>query len=274
MSQLLEGKVAIVTGAGRGIGRATAELLAAHGARVVLADIDAQPGEETAEAVRAAGGEAITLTGDVTDQAFPGRLLQDTLGKFGTLDVIVNNAGYTWDGTIHKMSDAQWQAMLEIHLTVPFRIIRAASAYLRETAKKEAAEQGSAQPRKIINISSTSGTRGSAGQANYAAGKAGVLGLTKALAREWGRFNIQVNAVAFGWIDTRLTREKEKGVKIRRGAAEIAIGVPAAQLEISKTLVPLGRPGTPQEAAGAILFLASPLSDYVSGQVLEVAGGI
>jgi 3-oxoacyl-[acyl-carrier protein] reductase len=144
----------------------------------------------------------------------------------------------------------------------------------RETAKKEAAEQGSAQPRKIINISSTSGTRGSAGQANYAAGKAGVLGLTKALAREWGRFNIQVNAVAFGWIDTRLTREKEKGVKIRRGAAEIAIGVPAAQLEISKTLVPLGRPGTPQEAAGAILFLASPLSDYVSGQVLEVAGGI
>lgn len=130
MSQLLEGKVAIVTGAGRGIGRATAELLAAHGARVVLAYIDAQPGEETAEAVRAAGGEAITLTGDVTDPAFPGRLLQDTLGKFGTLDVIVNNAGYTWDGTIHKMSDAQWQAMLEIHLTVPFRIIRAASAYL------------------------------------------------------------------------------------------------------------------------------------------------
>ncbi|MCZ6905405.1 MAG: SDR family oxidoreductase, partial [Acidobacteria bacterium] len=134
--------------------------------------------------------------------------------------------------------------------------------------------RGSAQARKIVNISSTSGTRGNAGQANYAAGKAGVVGLTKTLAREWGRFNIQVNAVAFGWIDTRLTRDKEKGVKIRRGEAEIALGVPAAQREISKTLVPLGRPGTPQEAAGAVLFFASPLSDYISGQVLEVTGGL
>lgn len=274
MIRLLEGKVAIVTGSGRGIGRATAELMAAHGARVVLADIDAKPLEEAAEAVRAAGGEAITLQGDATDPAFPGRLVENTLGKFGTLDVIVNNAGYTWDGTIHKMSDAQWQAMLEIHLTVPFRLIRAASAYLRETAKKEAVEQGRAQARKIVNISSTSGTRGNAGQANYAAGKAGVVGLTKTLAREWGRFNIQVNAVAFGWIDTRLTRDKEKGVKIRRGETEIALGVPAAQREISKTLVPLGRPGTPQEAAGAILFFTSPLSDYISGQVLEVTGGL
>ena len=152
MSGLLEGKVAVVTGSGRGIGRATIELMAAHGARVVLADIDAKPLEEAAEAVRAAGGEAITLQGDATDPAFPGRLVEDTLGKFGTLDVIVNNAGYTWDGTIHKMSDAQWQAMLEIHLTVPFRLIRAASAYLRETAKKEAAERGSVQARKIVNL--------------------------------------------------------------------------------------------------------------------------
>ncbi len=273
MNRLLAGKVALITGAGRGIGRATAELFAAHGARVVLSDLDAQPVEEAAAAVRAAGTEAVALCGDVTDAAFPERIMQATLQKFGGLDILINNAGYTWDGTVHKMTDPQWQAMLDVHLTAPFRMIRAAASYLRETAKSEQSAHGRAKPRKIVNISSTSGTRGNAGQANYAAGKAGVVGLSRSLAREWGRFNVQVNAVAFGWIDTRLTQEKEKGVKTRRGQSDVALGVPAEMREVLRTLIPLGRLGTPQEAAGAILFFASPLSDFVSGQVLEVAGG-
>jgi 3-oxoacyl-[acyl-carrier protein] reductase len=171
------------------------------------------------------------------------------------------------------MTDEQWQAMLDVHLTAPFRIIRAAAPLLRESAKREIAEQGAARPRKIVNVSSTSGTRGNFGQANYAAAKAGIVGLTKALAREWGPFNIQVNCVAFGLIDTRLTRVKESGEKIRRGVQSIDLGIPAAMRDASLKLIPMGRPGTSEEAAGAILFLASPLSNYVSGQVLEVTGG-
>ncbi len=272
--KLLEGKVAVVTGSGRGIGRATAELMAAHGARVVITDIDPEPLKETAAAIQAAGSEALSLPGDVTAPEFPDKLVQGALEKFGALDILVNNAGYTWDGTIHKMSDEQWQAILDVHLGAPFRIIRAAAPHFRETAKREKAEQGGALARKIINISSTSGTRGNAGQANYAAAKAGVVGLTKTLAREWGQFNIQVNAVAFGWIETRLADEKEKDVKIKRGDAEIKLGIPAERRELLKNFIPMGRAGTPQEAAGAILFFASPLSDYVSGQVLEVTGGL
>ena len=188
--------------------------------------------------------------------------------------MIVNNAGYTWDGTAHKMSDEQWQAMLDVHLTAPFRIIRAASNYLRETAKREKEETGRAQSRKIVNVSSTTGTRGNAGQANYAAGKAGVVGLTKTLAKEWGQFNIQVNAVAFGFIETRLTQAKEAGGRVTREAADISLGIPQANREVAFKLIPAGRGGTPEEAAGAVLFFASPLSDYVSGQVLEVTGGL
>ncbi len=274
MNRLLEGKIAVITGSGRGIGRATAELFCAHGARVVMTDIDAQPLGEAAAGIRAAGGEVLAVEGDVTAPQFPERLVNATLEKFGGLDILVNNAGYTWDGTLHKMTDQQWQAVLDVHLTGPFRILRAAAAFLRETAKKEQADAGRARPRKIVNISSTSGTRGNAGQANYAAAKAGVVGLTKTLAREWGQFNIQANAVAFGWIETRLTQEKEKDLKIKRENVEIALGIPAERRELMSKLIPLGRPGTPQEAAGAVLFFASPLSDFVSGQVLEVTGGL
>jgi 3-oxoacyl-[acyl-carrier protein] reductase len=274
MDGLLQGKVAIITGSGRGIGRAAAELFASHGARVVVSDIDSGPAEEAVAAIRAAGSEAICVPGDVTDRAFPALIVNAAIEHFGGLDIIVNNAGYTWDGVIHKMTDEQWEAILAVHLTAPFRIIRAAAPYLRETAKQELAAHGQARARKIVNISSTSGTRGNAGQANYSSGKAGVIGLTKTLAREWGQFNIQVNAVAFGRIETRLTQPKERGEKIRREEAEIAIGIPAERLEHTTLLIPLGRAGTPQEGAGAILFFASPLSDYVSGQVLEVAGGL
>jgi 3-oxoacyl-[acyl-carrier protein] reductase len=274
VGKLLEGKTAIITGSGRGIGRAAAELFAAHGASVVISDIDPEPAEQVAQAIKTAGGAAISVAGDVTDPSFPERLVNAAIQQLGGLDIIVNNAGYTWDAVIHKMTDEQWDAILACHLTAPFRIIRAASGYLRDSAKREKETSGSARPRKIINISSTSGTRGNSGQANYSSVKAGVIGLTKTLAKEWGQFNIQVNAVAFGRIDTRLTQAKEKGETIHRADKDIAIGIPAARLDATTPLIPMGRPGTPEEAAGAIFFFASPFSNYVSGQVLEVTGGL
>jgi 3-oxoacyl-[acyl-carrier protein] reductase len=274
MAGLLEGKTAIITGSGRGIGRAAAELFARHGAQVVVSDIDPEPAQQAVEAILAAGGHAISVPGDATDKAFPDRIVNAAIEKFGGLDIIVNNAGYTWDAVIHKMTDEQWEAILAVHLTAPFRIIRAASTFMRESAKREWTESGQARARKIVNISSTSGTRGNAGQANYSSGKAGVIGLTRTLAKEWGQFNIQVNAVAFGRIDTRLTQAKEKGETIHRGDAEVAIGIPQERLDRTAALSPMGRGGTPEEAAGAIFFFASPFSDYVSGQVLEVTGGL
>ncbi|HEV2232674.1 MAG TPA: SDR family NAD(P)-dependent oxidoreductase [Terriglobia bacterium] len=273
MPNWLDGKTAVVTGAGRGIGRATAQLLAAEGARLMVTDLDEEPLAYTASSIRAAGGTTHALVSDVTAPGFPSQLLDATLKQFGGLDILVNNAGFTWDGTIHKMTDEQWHSMLNVHLTAPFQIIRAAAPYFRETAKREIAERGAASPRKIVNVSSTSGTRGNFGQANYAAAKAGIIGLTKSLAREWGALNIQVNCVAFGFIDTRLTQNKETGERVQRGETGVALGIPAAMRDATFKLIPLGRPGTPREAAGAILFLASPLSDYVSGQVLEVTGG-
>jgi 3-oxoacyl-[acyl-carrier protein] reductase len=272
-SAWLEGKVALVTGAGRGIGRAAARLLSTEGARIVAADLDEESLAETVALISRSGGKARSVAGDVTAPEFAKALVDGALDSFGGIDILVNAAGFTWDGTLHKMSDEQWQAMLDVHLTAPFRIIRAASPYLRETAKREIAERGRARARKIVNISSTSGTRGNFGQANYAAAKAGVIGLTRTLAREWGHLNIQANGVAFGLIDTRLTQVKETGEKIRRGESEIHLGIPAMMRQDAIKLIPLGRPGTPEEAAGAILFFASPLSDYVSGQVLEVTGG-
>ena len=272
--RLLEGKVSIITGAARGIGRACAEMFAAHGARVVVSDIDEEPTRETVEHIRAQGGDALAVPGDVTAPDFAPRLIKSTLDAFGRLDSIVNNAGYTSDAVIHKTTDEQWQAMLDVHLTAPFRIIRAAAEYLRETAKREKAETGRAQARKIVNVSSTTGTRGNAGQTNYAAGKAGIVGVTKTLAKEWGQFNIQVNAVAFGFIETRLTKAKESGERIARESADIALGIPQANRELAFRLIPLGRGGTVEEGAGPVLFFVSPLSDYVSGQVLEVTGGL
>src|SRR5262249_15017328 len=161
--------------------------------------------------------------------------------------ILVNNAGFTWDGTIHKMTDAQWQTIIDVHLTAPFRIIRAAAPLLREAAKREIEERGAASPRKVVNVSSISGTRGNFGQANYAAAKAGIVGLTKSLAREWGRYNIQVNCAAFGFIDTRLTRQKEGGETIERRGAQIGLGIPAGLREVSLNQIPMGRVGTVHE---------------------------
>ena len=270
---LIDGKVAILTGSGRGIGAATAKMFAAEGASVVVSDLDPAPAEETAAAIRAAGGKAVVVAGDVTDPAFPAQLIQATLSSFGGIDIIVNNAGYTWDAVIQNMTDKQWYAMLDVHTTAPFRILREASQFIREAAKKEQAANGRANPRKVVNVSSVSGVYGNAGQANYSTAKAGITGLTKTLAKEWGRYNVQVNCVCYGFIETRLTASKESAEKLVREGEEVQLGVPDQMRQMAPLLIPLGRPGTPEEAAGPVLFLASPLSNYVSGIVLEVTGG-
>lgn len=270
---MIDGKVAILTGSGRGIGAATAKMFGAEGASVVVSDLDPAPAEETAAAIRAAGGKAIVAAGDVTDPAFPAQLIKATLDAFGGIDIIVNNAGYTWDAVIQNMTDKQWYAMLDVHTTAPFRILREASQFIREAAKKEQAANGRANPRKVVNVTSVSGVYGNAGQANYSTAKAGVTGLTKTLAKEWGRYNVQVNCVCYGFIETRLTAPKESAEKVVREGEEVQLGVPDQMRQMAPLLIPLGRPGTPEEAAGPVLFLASPLSNYVSGIVLEVTGG-
>ncbi|HWZ19800.1 MAG TPA: SDR family oxidoreductase [Ktedonobacteraceae bacterium] len=270
---MIEGKVAILTGSGRGIGAATAKMFGHEGASVVVSDLDPDPAEETAAAIRTAGGKAVVVAGDVTDPGFPAQLIQATLDSFGGIDIIVNNAGYTWDGVIQNMTDKQWYAMLDVHTTAPFRILREASQFIREAAKKEQATSGRANPRKVVNVTSVSGVYGNAGQANYSTAKAGVTGLTKTLAKEWGRYNVQVNCVCYGFIETRLTASKESAEKVVREGEEVQLGVPDQMRQMAPLLIPLGRPGTPEEAAGPVLFLASPLSNYVSGIVLEVTGG-
>ncbi len=270
--KLLEGKTAIVTGSGRGIGRAVAVLFAAHGASVVVNDLDGEVAEQAVSEIKAAGGQAIACVGSVTAPGFPEKIVKTCVEEFGKLDIIVNNAGYTWDGVVQNITDEMWDAMIDVHLTAPFKIIRAAVPYMREAAKQEIAE-GKRVQRKIINVSSTSGVAGNPGQANYSAGKMGIVGVTKTLAKEWGRFNINVNAVAYGFIETRLTAAKESQPTAHIGENEIQLGIPEQMRQTAQKFIPLGRGGTPEEAAGPVLFLASPLADYVTGHVLLVTGG-
>jgi len=267
---LLDGKAAIVTGSARGIGRATAEMFVREGAKVLINDIDGDVAEQAANEI---DGETAVFAGDLTADGVPDKLVETAIEAFGQVDIIVNNAGYTWDSVVHKMTDEQFQAMLDIHTIVPFRVTRAIAPHWREAAKAEAAE-GKEVFRKLINVSSISGTMGNAGQVNYSAAKAGVVGFTKTLAKEWGQFKINCNAVAFGFIETRLTQAKEKGEKIEvAGGEEVEIGVPEQMRAMASMIIPLGRPAQPDEAAAPVLFLASPLSNYVHGQVLNVTGG-
>jgi 3-oxoacyl-[acyl-carrier protein] reductase len=266
---VLDGKAAIVTGSARGIGRATAELLAEQGARVLINDLDGDVAEQASKEI---AGETASFAGDLTKEGVPDRLVETAVDAFGKLDIVVNNAGYTWDAALHKMSDEQFQAMLDIHNVVPFRVLRAAAPHMREPAKKER-DEGVEVFRKIVNVSSTSGMMGNAGQANYASGKAGVVGLTKTLAKEWGQFKINVNAVAFGFVETRLTAAKEEAGTFEKDGQEVKLGIPEQMRQMAMMLIPLGRPATPQEAAGGVFFLCSPWSNYVHGQVLNVTGG-
>jgi 3-oxoacyl-[acyl-carrier protein] reductase len=266
---VLDGKSAIVTGSARGIGRATAELLASEGAQVLINDLDGDVAEEASGEIQ---GETVAFAGDLTKDGVSEKLVDTAIESFGKVDIIVNNAGYTWDGPIHKMADDQFQAMIDIHTVVPFRVLRAAAPHLREPAKQER-EQGQEVFRKIVNVSSISGTFGNAGQANYSSAKAGVVGLTKTLAKEWGQFKINVNAVAFGFVETRLTAAKESGNVMTKDGEEIQLGIPEQMRQMAAMIIPIGRPASPEEAAGPVFFLCSPWADYVHGQVLNVTGG-
>lgn len=270
----LNGKVALVTGSGRGIGRSIALKLASEGARVVINDIDEATAEKTLEDIVNQGCEAIAVAGSVTDPDFAERYIDAAMSKWGNLHIIVNNAGYTWDSVIHKMSDDQFDAMIDVHLRAAFRLLRAASEPLRLLSRKDA-EAGREVVRKVVNISSTSGTGGNAGQVNYSAAKAGLVGMTKTLAKEWGRYKVAVNCVAFAYIQTRLTEAVSASKKtIAMDGHDIGIGMPEAAIEALNRVIPLGRGGTPEEAAGSVYLFCIPESDYVSGQVLICGGGL
>ncbi|MDX6638777.1 MAG: 3-oxoacyl-[acyl-carrier protein] reductase [Solirubrobacterales bacterium] len=266
---LLDGKAAIITGSARGIGRATAELFASEGAKILVNDIDGDIAEQAAGEI---DGETAVFAGDLTTEGVPDELVKTAIEAFGSVDILINNAGYTWDGVVHKMTDEQFQAMLDIHTIVPFRMVRAIAPHWRDAAKAEAGE-GKEVFRKLVNITSISGTMGNAGQANYSSAKAGVTGLTKTLAKEWGQFKINVNAVAFGFVETRLTQAKEKGEKIEAGGHDVELGIPEQMRQMASFTIPLGRPAQPSEAAGPVLFLCSDLANYVHGQILNVTGG-
>ena len=268
---MLRGKAAIVTGGGRGIGKAIVHQLVSAGANVFVCDLDNEALEEMKASVPHPERVAIS-SGDLMQPDVPQAMVDAALAAFGSIDIIVNCAGFTWDSVIQKTSDEQFLAMLNIHLLAPFRLLRAASGYLRETAKSETG-RGVRVMRKVVNITSISGTDGNAGQSGYAAGKAGVIGLTKTLAKEWGRYNINVNAVGFGLIQTRMTQSLKAAGEVKVGGKDLPIGIQPAVIESMVAACPLGRLGSPEEAAGAVLFFCSPLSDYVTGEVLICGGG-
>ncbi|MCC6007892.1 MAG: SDR family oxidoreductase [Rhodobacteraceae bacterium] len=271
----LDGKVAIVSGSGRGIGRAIALKLASEGARVLVNDLDPEPGAETVALIEASGGEAALCAGDLSDPAFAQVLVDAATDRWAALDIIVNNAGYTWDSVIQKMTDDQFAAVMDIHVAAPFRVLRAASGFIREAAKAEAAE-GRVVHRKVVNISSVAGLYGNAGQVNYSAAKAAIVGLTRTLCKEWGRYRVNVNAVAFGLVNTRMTQPLARGedALVQVGDRALRMGVQEAMLDDISRLTPLGRGATPEEAAGAVYLFCIPESDYISGQVLVAGGGL
>jgi 3-oxoacyl-[acyl-carrier protein] reductase len=269
----LEGKIALVSGSGRGIGRAIALKLASEGARLVVNDLDAEPAQETVESIKQTGAEAVACIGSVTEPDFGRGFVESALENFGGLDIIINNAGYTWDSVIQKMTDEQWQSIIDVHLTAPFRILRAAADFIRAASRKEAAV-GQEIFRKVVNVSSISGVYGNAGQFNYAAAKAGIIGATKTLSKEWGRYRVNVNCVAFGFIRTRLSEVSTlDNATVEIEGRKIKIGVNEEMVATAEQKIPLGRFGTPEEGAGAVYLLCLPESNYISGQTLVCSGG-
>ena len=273
MTKKLEGKVALITGSGRGIGRSIALKLASEGASVVVNDLDDVPAQEVVAEIRAAGGQAVACVGSVTAPDFAERFIGTAVSEFKGLDIIVNNAGYTWDNVVQKMTDEQWYAMMDVHLTAPFRILRAAQPVIRALGKQEK-EEGRTVVRKVVNISSVAGLFGNAGQTNYSTAKAGIVGMTQTLAKEWGRMNVTVNCVAYGFIKTRLTVSAESDTTANIEGREIKVGVNPDLMAAMERMIPLGRGGSPDEAAGAVYLLCIPESDYVSGQTLMCSGGL
>lgn len=274
MAGTLEGKVALISGSGRGIGRAIANRMAVEGARIVVNDVDAENAREVVENIRSLGGEATACIGSVTAPDFADRFIQTALDKFEGLDIVVNNAGYTWDSVIQNMTDEQWYAMIDVHMTAPFRILRAAYPVIRGLSRADR-ERGVRNVRRVVNVSSVSGLFGIPGQANYSAAKAGITGLTKAVAKEWGRLDTTVNCVAYGLIKTRLTEATaDANATAKIAGRDIKVGVnPDLMVQMERS-IPLGHAGTPEEAAGAVYMLCTPDSDYISGQVITCSGGM
>ncbi|KAB5539526.1 hypothetical protein GE09DRAFT_1226339 [Coniochaeta sp. 2T2.1] len=269
---LLAGQVAIITGSAQGIGAECARLFANEGCKVVISDIDAAKSKAVADKINATGGsgKAIAVPGDLLKDDYIKELVKKA-AEFGggKINIIVNNAGFTWDAVIHKMTDKQWDTIVALHGTVPFKLIREAAPLFRV---KDGA------PRCIINISSTSGLHGNAGQLNYALAKAGVTGMTKTIAKEWGpAFGVRANTIAFGHIETRLTANKEEGGFVVVDGQKVELGIPGKQKAAAGPAmyadIPLRRPGTATEAASAVLAVASPLFSYVTGQTISVTGG-
>ena len=273
MTPKLEGKVALITGSGRGIGRSIALKLASEGARLVVNDLDAAPAQEVVDEIRKAGGQAVACVGSVSAPDFAERFVGTAVSEFKGLDIIVNNAGYTWDNVVQKMTDEQWYAMIDVHLTAPFRILRAAQPVIRALSKQEK-EAGQTVVRKVVNISSVAGLFGNAGQTNYSTAKAGITGMTMTLAKEWGRMNVTVNCVAYGFIKTRLTVSAESDSTANIDGRDIKVGVNPDLMAAMERMIPLGRGGSPDEAAGAVYLLCIPESDYISGQTLMCSGGL
>ncbi|WP_438952125.1 SDR family NAD(P)-dependent oxidoreductase [Porticoccus sp.] len=269
----LAGKVALVSGAGRGIGREIALKLASEGARLVINDLDAELLEKLVSDIQRLGSDAVVCPGSVTAEDFGMRFVKTAVDAFDGLDIIINNAGYTWDNVIQKMDDEQWYAMLDVHMTAPYRILKAAQPFIKNyhTLEMEGGEQ---VYRKVVNVSSISGLGGNAGQLAYSAAKAGVVGMTKTLCKEWGRYNVNVNAVAFGFIETRLTSPASESPTINIAGKEIRVGVSDQMTSLLKTLIPLQRTGTAKEAADAVYLFCIPESNYISGQTLVVGGGL
>ncbi|MFC9762890.1 SDR family NAD(P)-dependent oxidoreductase [Rhodococcus jostii] len=262
----LGGKTALVSGSGRGIGREIALKLAREGAAVVVNDLDPEPASQTVDAITASGGRAVACAGSVSDNGFAERFVDTAVEAFGGLDIIVNNAGYTWDSVIQKMTDEQWDTILDVNLKAPFRILRAAQPFIKSAPTD--------YHRKVVNISSVSGFYGNAGQANYGAAKAGLLGLTKTLAKEWGRYKVNVNAVAFGLIITRMTEvTADTDTTSNIDGRDIRVGVNPDRMAMASKMIPFGRGGTPAEAAGAVYLLCTPESDYINSQCLVVDAG-
>jgi 3-oxoacyl-[acyl-carrier protein] reductase len=268
----LNGKVALVTGGGRGIGRSLVDQLAAEGAAIVVNDLDAGPAEEAAAAVVAQGGQAFAVPGNVTADDFAERFVDSAMQRFGNIHILVNNAGYVWNSSLPRITDMQWDAMQDVHLKAPFRLLRALHSVIAPRVAAEAAE-GIRVHRKVVNVASLAATQGAAGLIAYASAKAGLFGLTRSLALEWGRMAVNVNCVAFGFIETRLTQSAPDGATIDIAGEPRRVGFKPEALAAAHARIALGRSGTPDEAAGAMMMFCLPMSDYVTGQLLEVDGG-
>jgi 3-oxoacyl-[acyl-carrier protein] reductase len=265
------GRVALVTGAGRGIGRAIVRKLVSAGARVLANDLDADALSAVRTEVEAVGGTCEPFPGDVTEKDFGDRAVAACVERLGGLDILINNAGYIWNSRIANHTDEQWYAMLDVHATGPFRLLRAAGRHFREVAK----DGGATHMRKVVNVSSISGLFGDATQFSYSAAKSAIVGMTRSLAKDWGRYRVTVNCVAFGFIETRLTQTYSGAPpEIAVGDRALKVGLDVARVEMMNQLIPLGRPGTPEEAAGAVYLFCLPESDYVTGEVLVAAGGL